>query len=101
MVAPAHGIPEIPDFSVCRDTYEPQPAVTKVDTNVKESGVNSARDLPHFSGALEDPLYAGSCGTMLSFQNWWERAPLIARVALFVAAIVAMVLGGSAQGYWE
>lgn len=38
---------------------------------------------------------------MPSFQNWWERAPLLARVAMFLVAIVAMILGGSAQGYWE
>jgi hypothetical protein len=38
---------------------------------------------------------------MSLFQSWWERAPLYVRIVLFVAAIVAMVFGGSASGYWE
>jgi hypothetical protein len=38
---------------------------------------------------------------MRLFENWWERAPLFARICLFVASIVAMVLGGAAGAYWE
>ena len=35
------------------------------------------------------------------FESWWERVPLYARVGLFVASIIGMVLGGSAGGYWD
>jgi hypothetical protein len=35
------------------------------------------------------------------FGNWWERAPVYLRVALFVASITGMILGGSASGYWD
>jgi len=38
---------------------------------------------------------------MSFFQSWWERAPLFVRIALFAAAIVGTVFGGSASGYWE
>ena len=38
---------------------------------------------------------------MRFFDNWWERAPLYARVALLVLSIVAVLVGGSADGYWE
>jgi hypothetical protein len=36
----------------------------------------------------------------MSFENWWTRAPQVARIALFVSALAAMVLGGSAGGFW-
>jgi hypothetical protein len=35
------------------------------------------------------------------FENWWERAPLYARIGLVVASVVAVVLGGGADAYWE
>jgi hypothetical protein len=35
------------------------------------------------------------------FQSWWERAPLCARVVIFVVSILGMVLGGAASGYWD
>jgi hypothetical protein len=38
---------------------------------------------------------------MQLFGNWWERAPLYVRIALFAATVVGMVLGGSASGYWD
>jgi hypothetical protein len=38
---------------------------------------------------------------MSLFQSWWERAPSYVRIALFAAAIVATIFGGSATGYWE
>ena len=31
---------------------------------------------------------------MRLFENWWERAPLYLRIGLFVASLVAMVVGG-------
>jgi hypothetical protein len=38
---------------------------------------------------------------MRLFEHWWERAPLVLRLALFVVSIVGLVLGGSADHYWE
>ena len=38
---------------------------------------------------------------MRFFESWWERAPLYVRIVLFVASILALVLGGSAEGFWE
>ena len=38
---------------------------------------------------------------MRMFESWWERAPLPARVVLFVVSIIGMVLGGAATGYWD
>ena len=34
-------------------------------------------------------------------QDRWDRAPLLVRLGLCFASIVAMVLGGSAGGYWD
>jgi hypothetical protein len=38
---------------------------------------------------------------MRFFESWWERAPFIVRIGLFVASITAMVLGGASDAYWE
>jgi hypothetical protein len=38
---------------------------------------------------------------MQLLQNWWERVPFSARLVLFVASLLGMVLGGSAGGYWD
>ena len=36
----------------------------------------------------------------MSFDHWWTRAPQLARIALVLASIAAMVLGGAADHYW-
>jgi hypothetical protein len=33
-------------------------------------------------------------------EKLWTRAPQILRIGLLVSAIVGMVLGGAADGYW-
>jgi len=38
---------------------------------------------------------------MRFFENWWERVPLYARIGLCLLSLVAMVLGGGADAYWE
>lgn len=38
---------------------------------------------------------------MRLFGNWWERVPLYVRAGLFAVAIIGMLLGGSASGYWD
>jgi hypothetical protein len=38
---------------------------------------------------------------MRFFENWWERAPLFVRIALFAATLAGMLLGGAADGFWE
>jgi hypothetical protein len=38
---------------------------------------------------------------MRLFESWWERAPMYARIGLFVASLLALVLGGAADAYWE
>jgi hypothetical protein len=38
---------------------------------------------------------------MRFLESWWERTPLYVRIGLFVASIVAMVLGGASGAYWE
>jgi hypothetical protein len=38
---------------------------------------------------------------MRFFEGWWQRMPLYVRAALCVVSIVAMLLGGSASGYWQ
>jgi hypothetical protein len=38
---------------------------------------------------------------MRFFENWWERAPLFVRIGLFVGSVVAIVVGGGADAYWE
>ena len=35
------------------------------------------------------------------FEAWWQRAPLCVRLAIVVASIVAMVVGGAADAYWQ
>jgi len=64
--------------------------------------------LGNFSGTgsadswmLGIPLHKGVEGAMRFFENWWERAPLYARIGLFVASVVAIVVGGGADAYWE
>jgi len=47
------------------------------------------------------PLHKGVEGAMRFFENWWERAPLYVRIGLFVASVVAIVVGGGADAYWE
>jgi hypothetical protein len=37
---------------------------------------------------------------MKFFQQWWTRGPQVLRVALVVASIAGVVLGGSADHYW-
>ena len=59
----------------------------------------SARALRFVS--LEIPLHKGVEALMRFFENWWERAPLYVRVALFAVSIVGMVLGGASDAYWE
>ena len=50
---------------------------------------------------LGTPLHKGVVGAMRFFENWWERAPLYVRIGLFVASVVAIVVGGGADAYWE
>jgi len=38
---------------------------------------------------------------MRLFESWWERTPAYVRLALFVVSLVSVVLGGSADHYWE
>jgi hypothetical protein len=38
---------------------------------------------------------------MQFFESWWERAPQFVRLGLFAVSLVAMVLGGAADHYWE
>jgi hypothetical protein len=37
---------------------------------------------------------------VMSFEYWRTRGPQVIRIALVVASIVGMVLGGSADDYW-
>ena len=37
----------------------------------------------------------------MNFENWWTRAPQIARLALVLSALSAMLLGGSADHFWS
>jgi hypothetical protein len=37
---------------------------------------------------------------MTFFENWWTRAPQIARIAVLLASISAMALGGAADHFW-
>jgi len=38
---------------------------------------------------------------MRFFENWWERGPVLLRLGLILASLLAVVLGGSADHYWE
>jgi hypothetical protein len=38
---------------------------------------------------------------MRLFENWWERAPLYARLGLFVLTIAGMLLNRPSDAYWE
>ena len=38
---------------------------------------------------------------MRLFESWWERVPTCARVAAVVLSLVTLVLGGSADHYWD
>jgi hypothetical protein len=38
---------------------------------------------------------------MRLFQNWWERAPIFARVFVIGMSLAGMVLGGRTSGYWD
>ena len=38
---------------------------------------------------------------MKFFESWWQRAPLVIRIGLFVLSIVGMLLGGAADAYWD
>jgi hypothetical protein len=50
---------------------------------------------------LVKSLCTGKKAAMKFFENWWERAPLIARAGLVVLSIVGMLLGGAADAYWD
>ena len=51
-------------------------------------------------GLLKVPLHREKAA-MKFFENWWERAPLIARIGLVVLSIAGMLLGGAADAYWD
>ncbi len=36
----------------------------------------------------------------MNFEHWWTRGPQVIRIAVAVASIAAMVLGGAADHYW-
>jgi hypothetical protein len=36
----------------------------------------------------------------MNFDHWWTRGPQVARIALVLASIVAMAVGGSAGHFW-
>ena len=36
----------------------------------------------------------------MGFDHWWTRAPQLARIALVLTSIAAMVLGGAADHFW-
>jgi hypothetical protein len=38
---------------------------------------------------------------MRFFESWWERAPWYIRLGVTMVSMVAMVLGGSADHYWQ
>jgi hypothetical protein len=38
---------------------------------------------------------------MRFFETWWQRVPWYVRAAATGVSIVAMVLGGSADHYWQ
>lgn len=38
---------------------------------------------------------------MRFFESWWERVPTCARLASLIVPVVALVLGGSADHYWD
>jgi hypothetical protein len=38
---------------------------------------------------------------MKFFENWWQRAPLYARIGLFVVSLAGLVLGGASDAYWD
>ena len=35
------------------------------------------------------------------FESWWHRTPVLLRFTLMMVSIVAAVLGGGADGYWD
>jgi hypothetical protein len=35
------------------------------------------------------------------FEAWWQRLPVFVRLAVVVASVVGMVLGGAADAYWQ
>jgi len=37
---------------------------------------------------------------MQFFDNWWTRGPQVIRVALVLASLAGLVLGGSADHFW-
>jgi hypothetical protein len=37
---------------------------------------------------------------MKFFENWWTRAPQVARIVVALASIGAITLGGAAGHYW-
>jgi hypothetical protein len=47
------------------------------------------------------PSAQGAESLMRFFEGWWQRTPLFVRAALCLVSIVAMLLGGSASGYWQ
>ena len=38
---------------------------------------------------------------MRFLEAWWERVPVVARVVVIGISVVAMILSGSASGYWQ
>jgi hypothetical protein len=36
----------------------------------------------------------------MHFDHWWTRAPKLARIAVVLVSVVAMLLGGGAGHYW-
>ena len=38
---------------------------------------------------------------MRFLESWWERAPWYVRLGVTVVSVVAMLLGGSADHYWQ
>jgi hypothetical protein len=38
---------------------------------------------------------------MRFLESWWERAPWYVRIGVTMVSVIAMVLGGSADHYWQ
>jgi hypothetical protein len=57
------------------------------------------RSIFQLATAVVDEIRRNSA--MRFFESWWNRAPMMLRVGLMVGCIVAAILGGSADGYWQ
>jgi hypothetical protein len=101
------AIKEMPDFLTDRDSARAYREPSRTSPRSYETAVNRVRARRKFGMRFAEFFASGeafctwSCHSMRFLEGWWERAPMYARVALFVISILGMILGGSASGYWD